>query len=193
MPRQLYKKLIVFERMILADHPSGGKENRRLRKKKKNKEGWELYLGEKEEGRFGRDRVAGHARSIVVTLGDYSRLWRVNCCFVVSSYTVCNTVCFCECTHCRAASSQLWRLHARFDSDIIALDPVTCDSMVIACVVMPRVLSVDTRISGIRTVSLGTRTMGTMRQIGCNDKVEYEISLFHSPIVTRITILNGSL
>lgn len=191
MPRQLYKKLIVFERMILADHPSGGKKNRRLRKK--NKEGWELYLGEKEEGRFGRDRVAGHARSIVVTLGDYSRLWRVNCCFVVSSYTVCNTVCFCECTHCRAASSQLWRLHARFDSDIIALDPVTCDSMVIACVVMPRVLSVDTRISGIRTVSLGTRTMGTMRQIGCNDKVEYEISLFHSPIVTRITILNGSL
>lgn len=152
-----------------------------------------MYLGEKEEGRFGRDRVAGHARSIVVTLGDYSRLWRVNCCFVVSSYTVCNTVCFCECTHCRAASSQLWRLHARFDSDIIALDPVTCDSMVIACVVMPRVLSVDTRISGIRTVSLGTRTMGTMRQIGCNDKVEYEISLFHSPIVTRITILNGSL
>lgn len=99
------------------------------------------------EGRFGRDRVAGHARSIVVTLGDYSRLWRVNCCFVVSSYTVCNTVCFCECTHCRAASSQLWRLHARFDSDIIALDPVTCDSMVIACMVMPRVLSVDTRIS----------------------------------------------
>lgn len=193
MPRQLYKKLIVFERTILVDHPSGGKENRRLRKKKKNKEGWELYLGEKEEGRFGRDRVAGHARSIVVTLGDYSRLWRVNCCFVVSSYTVCNTVCFCECTHCRAASSQLWRLHARFDSDIIALDPVTCDSMVIACVVMPRVLSVDTRISGIRTVSLGTRTMGTMRQIGCNDKVEYEISLFHSPIVTRITILNGSL
>lgn len=191
MPRQLYKKLIVFKRTILADHPSGGKKNRRLRKK--NKEGWELYLGEKEEGRFGRDRVAGHARSIVVTLGDYSRLWRVNCCFVVSSYTVCNTVCFCECTHCRAASSQLWRLHARFDSDIIALDPVTCDSMVIACVVMPRVLSVDTRISGIRTVSLGTRTMGTMRQIGCNDKVEYEISLFHSPIVTRITILNGSL
>lgn len=50
-----------------------------------------MYLGEKEEGRFGRDRVAGHARSIVVTLGDYSRLWRVNCCFVVSSYTVCNT------------------------------------------------------------------------------------------------------
>lgn len=145
MPRQLYKKLIVFERTILVDHPSGGKKNRRLRKK--NKEGWELYLGEKEEGRFGRDRVAGHARSIVVTLGDYSRLWRVNCCFVVSSYTVCNTVCFCECTHCRAASSQLWRLHARFDSDIIALDPVTCDSMVIACMVMPRVLSVDTRIS----------------------------------------------
>lgn len=40
---------------------------------------------------FGRDRVAGHARSIVVTLDDYSRLWRVNCCFVVSSYIVCNT------------------------------------------------------------------------------------------------------
>lgn len=193
MPRQLYKKLIVFKRTILADHPSGGKKNRRLRKK--NKEGWELYLGEKE-GKRGEVWTRSCRGSRTIDRGHFGRLFPS----VASKLLLCGILlhrvqhtCFCECTHCRAASSQLWRLHARFDSDIIALDPVTCDSMVIACMVMPRVLSVDTRISGIRTVSLGTRTMGTMRQIGCNDKVEYEISLFHSPIVTRITILNGSL
>lgn len=147
MPRQLYKKLIVFERMILADHPSGGKKNRRLRKK--NKEGWELYLGEKE-GKRGEVWTRSCRGSRTIDRGHFGRLFPS----VASKLLLCGILlhrvqhtCFCECTHCRAASSQLWRLHARFDSDIIALDPVTCDSMVIACMVMPRVLSVDTRIS----------------------------------------------
>lgn len=147
MPRQLYKKLIVFKRTILADHPSGGKKNRRLRKK--NKEGWELYLGEKE-GKRGEVWTRSCRGSRTIDRGHFGRLFPS----VASKLLLCGILlhrvqhtCFCECTHCRAASSQLWRLHARFDSDIIALDPVTCDSMVIACMVMPRVLSVDTRIS----------------------------------------------
>lgn len=147
MPRQLYKKLIVFERTILVDHPSGGKKNRRLRKK--NKEGWELYLGEKE-GKRGEVWTRSCRGSRTIDRGHFGRLFPS----VASKLLLCGILlhrvqhtCFCECTHCRAASSQLWRLHARFDSDIIALDPVTCDSMVIACMVMPRVLSVDTRIS----------------------------------------------
>lgn len=148
--------------------------------KKKNKKVENCILEE------GRDLWCRGSRTI--DRGHFGRLFSS----VASKLLLCGILlhrvqhtCFCECTHCGAASSQLWRLHARFDSDIIALDPVTCDSMVIASVVMPRVLSGYAHLrdpNGFWNSYRGHD--GLVIMIRSNSACE--ISLFHSPIVTRI-------
>lgn len=134
-----HKKIDHFRTNDFGRSSLKGKRNRRLRKKIRKK--YEnCILGRRGEGVWTRSCRG----SRTIDRGHFGRLFSS----VASKLLLCGILlhrvqhaCFCECTHCRAVSSQLWRLHARFDSDIIALDPVTCDSMVIASVVMPRVLS----------------------------------------------------
>lgn len=124
---------------IIAIKKNGrGRRGRRGEGARLNRE----WPGGDGQVRSTRSSYQGHARSIVVTLDDYSRLVAGKLlCFVVSvfSLTRCTHACFRGCTHCRPGAVNYGGDYTRTSVlNVIALDPVpvTRDSMVIASVVM---------------------------------------------------------